>query len=679
MSSGADFSTLDHLKKYLASVRLNHEATMKHYVSDDRRGFYHQPQKRAEASRSSTATCVSSLVRAGLWTPSFKRLWNHTNAVAQQLLDRPWKSAGLKANNPFTLSFIAEGVLDLQLAYPDYEGHEEHRNMVTHEIAPRIVRFLRRTGAISIPPYPESAYLTQLAFRVIKRLELASPELEQRVHRWAQAEINKQVSLLAAQSRVADALQLAYALILAKTSASDEHISPEQKQIFDSALEAFFAAQNDDGSWPYSRPLFHYPKVGNAYCFEYELLTQLLGCNRMRWDLLPFIPKLQRSAELLGPNSFELDPKNPRKVVGWASGHHPQIGGPESWSTASVYDFAHALDRLVAEAIRRAVFEEIGAIYSPPALAPRSKSDLTEFAPGFLDADVDYRGEVLSLRETIGTAFLLPIARDAHKVARGGRLPDKTPMSAILFGPPGTSKTKLARLISEFLGWPQLSVDPSYLVQQGLDRIQAMANRLFSMLAMTEQVVVLLDEFDEMGRDRARNREVLSRFITTAMLPKLAQINEERRIVFLLATNYVSGFDAAFSRGGRFDMLIQVMPPNINAKTQKWPILNEILSRFDKREKKAKSETLRNLTFTETEQLVNKLNPKMSSAQASEQIEAAWKDATLNRPNVIEAEPDHGAAERESDVDNERRFSRNSSKWKDTCATESIHNRIPGM
>ena len=59
---------------------------------------------------------------------------------------------------------------------------------------------------------------------------------------------------------------------------------------------------------------------------------------------------------------------------------------------------------------------------------------------------------------------------------------------------------------------------------------------------------------------------MLSRFITTAMLPKLAAINKERKIVFLLATNFISGFDAAFRRGGRFDMLLQVMPPNLAAK-----------------------------------------------------------------------------------------------------------------
>ena len=105
-----------------------------------------------------------------------------------------------------------------------------------------------------------------------------------------------------------------------------------------------------------------------------------------------------------------------------------------------------------------------------------------------------------------------------------------------------------------------------------------MADRLFDLLTMSEQIVVLLDEFDEMGRDRARSENLLSRFITTAMLPKLASINGQRKIVFLLATNFIRGFDAAFSRGGRFDMLIQVMPPTADEKLRHWPILQKVLA-----------------------------------------------------------------------------------------------------
>jgi SpoVK/Ycf46/Vps4 family AAA+-type ATPase len=86
------------------------------------------------------------------------------------------------------------------------------------------------------------------------------------------------------------------------------------------------------------------------------------------------------------------------------------------------------------------------------------------------------------------------------------------------------------------------------------------------MLQASERVVVLLDEFDELVRERDAPNEVLSRFLTTAMLPKLAALSDRRRLVVLLATNHLESFDTAISRPGRFDMIVPVMPPTLDAK-----------------------------------------------------------------------------------------------------------------
>jgi ATP-dependent 26S proteasome regulatory subunit len=194
-----------------------------------------------------------------------------------------------------------------------------------------------------------------------------------------------------------------------------------------------------------------------------------------------------------------------------------------------------------------------------------------------------------------------------------------------------------------------------------------MANRLFSMLTLAEQVVVLLDEFDEMGRDRARSEEILSRFITTAMLPKLAKINEERKIVFLLATNYVSGFDAAFSRGGRFDMLIQVMPPNLKAKLARWPDLRERLEALD----------------GEKKQLVAKLRQAKAAAEIEMEIETAWGNCTLNKPNDIERGPrdDKGTSPTDptTKVEAQKERKGDTATWRQTSKAERQQIRLPGI
>lgn len=637
MPEAFDVDRLHELKNLLLSIRRSHVATMNHYVSGDGHGFWHQPSKRGKASRSSTATCVSSLVRANLWEHP-KRTWGTAQEVSEKLLKKEWQSAGLDENNPFTLSFIAEGVLDVAKA-EDYDGKAEHLALVREEIVPLLAAHLNSEiapfgvkGAVAIAPYPPSAYLTQVVFRVLDRCKEhvpLEPESLAAVRRWSVAEIHRQIALLATESRIADPLQLGYAIVLAVSSQSAETTTPEDKALFSGALRIFFEHQSADGLWPLSQPIFHYPDVGNAHCFEYELLTQLMGCEMLWEELLAHLDKLEKAAKRLTSSAFELGAQAGGQAMGWASGHHPQIAGPESWSTACVFDFVHGLDRLAAEANRRVLFREVGSIYSPPL----RNAKRGEFAPDFQDAPLWDGSKDISLTETIFTRFVEPIANETASVAYGGSLSKSTAMAGILFGPPGTSKTQLAKHIANYLGWPLLSVDPSYVIQDGIDHIHTRANTLFRLLTMAEEVVVLLDEFDEMGRDRDKNNDILSRFITTSMLPKLAAINESRKIVVLLATNYVDRFDAAFSRGGRFDMVVQVMPPFADAKVEAriWkPVLADSIAKIKDAKRDDAKKHLQALTFLETVQLVKRLD---GCDDPLDEINLAYKDCTLHREN----------------------------------------------
>src|SRR5208283_3171273 len=121
-----------------------------------------------------------------------------------------------------------------------------------------------------------------------------------------------------------------------------------------------------------------------------------------------------------------------------------------------------------------------------------------------------------SLREFLWEDFVKPIAEEAGNVANGGKFKKGTPISAIFFGPPGTSKTELSKKIADFLGWPLLAIDPSLLLRKGMDGIQAEANMIFRMLQETERVVVLFDEFDELVRERvSSDSQPFSRLLTT--------------------------------------------------------------------------------------------------------------------------------------------------------------------
>jgi SpoVK/Ycf46/Vps4 family AAA+-type ATPase len=150
------------------------------------------------------------------------------------------------------------------------------------------------------------------------------------------------------------------------------------------------------------------------------------------------------------------------------------------------------------------------------------------------------------------------------------------------------------------------------------------------MLSAVERVVVLLDEFDEMVRDRGTAADVLSRFLTTGMLPKLATISKNRRIVFIVATNYINNFDLAISRQGRFDLILQVMPPRFDEKLKKWVHVGEKLDKMGLIDDTHVEEHLGDLTFLEFKTLAAQLEKSTAKQEVRQYIDSAFSRCTLN-------------------------------------------------
>jgi ATPase family associated with various cellular activities (AAA) len=613
-----DFTELEKLRSLVAELRQTHVAALKEYYNPTTNGFVRkrETRDRPRLSLASTATCLASLLAPGKYDSPECSAWrSRQQELTDQLLMAKRQSAGLE-NTAFTNAFVLETVTSLCDRGVTLDTGQKADVSKWEATLKGSLNSRQHPGAVAIEVYPPTAYVTQLVVRTLKPRGLLDQKTRRAVRLWTVGEINRQIGLFASAEKTADAYALAYSTILLGNLSSSEESTPEEARLERAAIKLFFDKQLDDGTWPSSRPLFHYPKAGNAYCFEYEMLVQLLITESLQPILLDHIDKLAKATSSLKNRAFRFE----SGALAWASGHHPQSPGPESWSTASVYHFLYQLDRLIAEAVRQSIFVYLDQLYKKPT---ETKPAIYGFLPAsdFLDSLLWIDEKSFSLRNAL-IEFVEPIAKGANAVRATGSLPSGTKMSAIFFGPPGTSKTELAKQIAEFLGWPHLSIDPSHLVKFGMDRVQAEANTVFSMLAASEEIVVLLDEFDEMVRERASSdSEVLSRFLTTAMLPKLSLINKRRSIVFILATNHIEEFDFAISRMGRFDRIFQIMPPSASEKRRKWDALNRVPSSED-----AKLELL---TFSECEKLAERLRvPEMDPNIA---LAEALKTCTLKK------------------------------------------------
>ena len=618
-----DFKELERLRLFSKENLRNQLASLNYFAHSY--GFKHLEDSN-HVSVASSATCVISLVATDAWSAHSNK--TKSKALLKYLISQD-ESADLEPNNPFTLAWI----LDAAAALKGYCGPLDPKDIRVVQKKEKSLRDTVRdaNGGVKIDPYPASAYLTQLAVRVLRPL---TGKLRKTVTDWAWAELARQLALIQSKSKSADAFAVAYLLMLVARITPTTKISPEQTSIQRTALRSFFDCQGDDGTWPLSRPLFHYPKVGSAYCYEYEMLTQLLQQDELHVLLLDYLPNLRCAAASASNTVYRVK----GHIRTWTSGHHPQKGGPESWATASVYHYFHALDRLLAKAIRKELFSYLEAPLPTTSVRANKKSD---FAPEFLDSSVKImdRGKVKqrSLRNFLWDGFVKPLWDESEDIAKGRTFSRKTPRSAIFFGPPGTSKTELSQKIADFLGWPLLAIDPSHLLRNGMDGIQAEANNIFRILEQTEGVVVLFDEFDELVLERGSPKaETFSRFLTTAMLPKLASIHKRATIAFIVATNNVGDFDIAIRRQGRFDRLVQVMPPTHDAKMTKkdWGVSKIDVASTLRRLKVNVSldikQKIGDLTYGECDDFATDLAGATSKKSVVSILENHWSRCTLN-------------------------------------------------
>jgi SpoVK/Ycf46/Vps4 family AAA+-type ATPase len=216
------------------------------------------------------------------------------------------------------------------------------------------------------------------------------------------------------------------------------------------------------------------------------------------------------------------------------------------------------------------------------------------------------------------------------------------PRSALLFGPPGTSKSRLAKAIAEYLGWPLVVITPSEFLGKGLEQVHAQVNERFHDLLDLQRAVVFFDEMDALAQTREGDDsdgnspklgsrilqfveqlqhggrggplDVTRQLLTTSMLPKLSSLWDQKQVLFLMATNHKQQLDPAITRPSRFDLLLCVPPPSWTRKSSSESLV-KILS-IPQKSKLIKGEKISKEKAAEIGKELERLVPKGSDTEA---------------------------------------------------------------
>ena len=144
------------------------------------------------------------------------------------------------------------------------------------------------------------------------------------------------------------------------------------------------------------------------------------------------------------------------------------------------------------------------------------------------------------------------------------------PHGILLYGPPGTGKTLLARAIAGEAKVPFYTISGSDFVEMFVGVGASRVRNMFETLKKAAPAILFIDEIDAVGGQRsggfggAGNREADQTL--NQLLVEMDGFDEHASIMVIGATNRPDSLDPALLRPGRFDRIIPIHLPDINAR-----------------------------------------------------------------------------------------------------------------
>jgi SpoVK/Ycf46/Vps4 family AAA+-type ATPase len=172
-------------------------------------------------------------------------------------------------------------------------------------------------------------------------------------------------------------------------------------------------------------------------------------------------------------------------------------------------------------------------------------------------------GGMESLKEEIRLKIIYPLEHADMYAAYGKSIGG----GILMYGPPGCGKTHLARATAGEINSSFLSVGINEILDMWIGGSEKRLHEIFEQARRNTPCVLFFDEVDALGASRSDMRQSAGRHLINQFLSELDGVEYNNDGVLILgATNAPWHLDSAFRRPGRFDRILFVPPPDVEAR-----------------------------------------------------------------------------------------------------------------
>lgn len=149
------------------------------------------------------------------------------------------------------------------------------------------------------------------------------------------------------------------------------------------------------------------------------------------------------------------------------------------------------------------------------------------------------------------------------------RLGIKPPRGLLMFGPPGCSKTMIAKALATESNLNFISIKGSDLFSMWVGESEKAVRELFVKARQLSPCIVFFDEIDAIGGERSSDSgSSVKERVLAQILTEIDGVHTLKNVIIIAATNRPDLIDRALMRPGRLDRIVYVQLPDAETRRE---------------------------------------------------------------------------------------------------------------